>query len=141
MLVRNCIAVAAFATLACGCSSFGKSSELRVAAPAGAKYPDWADTPSQSPEKDDIVTVMSTYNGLMTEKAQLLAAMQADIAEARAERRDQVTVMVNGTPRTMSVEAAAARLEQEKKSIQESAARQVAQPMPKLGGKPPKGQR
>nr|GGH95932.1 hypothetical protein GCM10011355_13640 [Aquisalinus luteolus] len=77
----------------------------------------------------------------MAQHDMLSTQVEQDIARAKAERQQTVVITVKGKKVELPIEVAIARLEAAKQADQAAAKRQTSQPLPKLGGKPPKSDR
>ena len=153
MLARSSFYVAAIALLASSCSSIpglgGRDGAYEsenqafgeVERREDLRFPVLSAQPGTRPEMDTPEEVEAQYTSLVSRHDLLTRQVQQDIARARAERQQTLLVMVNGRQVELPLEEAIARLEAAKQADQAAAKRQTSQPMPKLGGKPPKSER
>lgn len=154
MLARSSLYVAVLALLASSCSSIPVIGERKGAyesanaAFAGVEqrenlaFPVLSQRPNQRPVPDSPAVVEAQYASLMREHDMLAEQVAQDIARAKAERQQTVIVTgLDGKKVELPIEEAIVRLEAAKQADQAAAKRQTSQPMPKLGGKPPKSER
>jgi len=153
MLARSSFYVAALALLASSCNSIPVLGERDAAYESeneafaeveqrkDLQYPVLSQQPNTRPEKDAPKVVEAQYAALMAQHDMLARQVSGDIARAKAERQQTVVITVKGKKVELPLEEAIARLEAAKQADQAAAKRQTSQPLPKLGGKPPKSDR
>ncbi|GGD03190.1 hypothetical protein GCM10011342_10240 [Aquisalinus flavus] len=98
--------------------------------------------PNERPVPETPAVVEAQFTSLMRDHDLLAEQITLDIARAKAERQQTVVVTnLNGKQVELPLEEAIVRLEAAKQADQAAAKRQTSQPLPKLGGKPPKSDR
>lgn len=146
--LRHSCAIAALGLLVTGCSMLGGDGDRQrgpslvdrvLQTPEEDQFPVFSQLPSRGPRPANFTVVMKSHDELVAQREALYTGVEADIMQARSERLISVPVRSDDEP--LDILKAAEQVRAEAEADRTAATQQRRQPVPALGGQPPKEQR